>query len=325
MASSFAFAFAFASIQPVAEPAVALAPATEQIADAPLESGTGAPPEPAATAAEPTTADEQEFAALKGFSDPIEPVNRVFFAISQPIDRLIIRPLAMTYKAVVPKPVRDGARNAMSHLREPIVFANDLLQLRPGRAIRTLSRFLINTIFGFGGLFDAAKRKPFNLAHRNNNFGDTLGYYGVGPILYVYLPVLGPTTARDYPSGFFVDGRMGAEVLDKVMHPASGRKLLTGETKTGPVDTVITVVDGLDQRVENDFDLKTILEDSIDPYAALRSSYLQDRAAEIAQLRAKDGQPVAVDAFDDALIDPEAAPASNDSKPAAPPPQSVTP
>ncbi len=103
----------------------------------------------------------------------------------------------MVYKAVVPRPARDGARNAIANVTAPVVFVNDLLQLRPLRALRTLGRFLINSTIGAFGLFDIAQRKPFNLPRRTNSFGNTLGYYGIGPVMYLYLPVLGPTTLRD--------------------------------------------------------------------------------------------------------------------------------
>lgn len=250
--------------------------------------------------------DDIDLAAPKPFPDPLEPVNRISYAISQPIDRLVLRPLAMTYKAVVPKPARDGARNAISNIGEPVVFLNDILQLRPGRALKTLFRFLINSTIGVGGLFDIAKREPFHLKHRSNGFGSTLGYYGVGPIMYLYLPVLGPTTLRD-TSSQYVDPLVSDRLLDKVLYPNSGRKLLKESPQIGTPGTVITVVNGLDQRAENDDDLRRFKEDSVDPYAALRASFMQDRAGEIAGLRAKDGEVPKAEAFDDPLTDPEAA------------------
>lgn len=263
------------------------------------------PPAPSRTAAS-APIDDIDLAAPKAFPDPLEDINRISYAISQPIDRFILRPAAMVYKAVVPKPGRDGARNAIRNISEPVVFVNDLLQLRPLRALRTLGRFLINTAIGVFGLFDIAKRKPFNLPHRSNSFGSTLGYYGVGPILYLYLPVLGPTTLRD-SSAQYVDPLLKDRMLDKALNPNSGRRFFRDSPNLGTAGTVITVVDGLDQRAENDFELRSFKEDSVDPYAALRANFLQDRAGEIAGLRAKDGEAPANDAFADPLVDPEAA------------------
>ncbi len=270
-------------------------PTTEAVIAAPPVS------QPAAAA----SLDDIDLAKPKGFSDPLEGLNRISYAISQPIDRLILRPAAMVYKTVLPKPARDGARNAIRNASQPIVFINDLLQFRPLRALRTLARFVINTAIGVFGLFDIAKRKPFNLPHRNNSFGSTLGYYGIGPVLYLYLPVLGPTTLRD-TSAQFVDPLFRDRLLDKALFPNSGRRLLRDDAQLGTAGTVITVVDGLDQRAENDQELQSFQQDSVDPYAALRASFLQDRAGEIAELKAKDGAPVAVESFEDPLLDPEA-------------------
>ena len=248
--------------------------------------------------------DDIDLAAPKPFPDPLEDLNRISYAISQPIDRLILRPLAMTYQAVVPKPARDGARNAIANVTEPIVFINDMLQLRPDRALRTLARLLINSTIGVLGLFDIARRKPFNLAHRSNGFGNTLGYYGIGPLVYIYLPVLGPTTLRD-TAAQFGDSFIRERVLDKVLYPNSGRRLFRENPNLGTPGTAITIVEGLDLRAENDAELRSIQEDSIDPYAGLRANFLQDRAGEIAALKTQDGVAPASDGLDDPLIDPE--------------------
>ena len=282
----------------------------ESNASAPIEPATAEPAvdlaAPADTSAKPDPAaslDDIDLAAPKAFPDPLEPINRISYAISQPIDQLILRPAAMIYKTVIPKPARDGARNAISNFGEPIVFLNDVLQLRPDRAIRTLGRFLINSILGLGGIFDIAKRKPFHLVHHNNGFSDTLGVMGVGPILYVYLPVLGPTTLRD-SVGSYGDSYFWDRNLHKLIHPNSRSPYFRTQPKLGTSGTIITVIDGLDQRVENDDDLRSFKEDSVDPYAALRASYLQDRAGEIAALRAKDGEAPATEGFSDPLVDP---------------------
>ena len=261
-------------------------------------------PATANTKADPSAPlDDIDLAAPKSFPDPLEAINRISYAISQPIDRFVLRPAAMIYKTVVPKPARDGARNAISNFGEPIVFLNDIVQLRPKRAIRTLGRFLVNSILGLGGLFDIAKRRPFHLVHHNNGFGDTLGYYGIGPLIYVYLPVLGPTTLRDtvgqYGDSYFLDRN-----LHKLIHPNGRSRYFRTQPKLGKSGTILTVVSGLDQRVENDDDLRAITQDSVDPYAALRASYLQDRAGEIAELKAHEGHAPATEGFNDPLVDP---------------------
>jgi len=294
----------------VPEPALPL-PADPPVvpADAAAETASAAPPagepvpetEPAVTDDDPALVD----ARIPGITDPLAPINRVSYAISQPIDRFILRPAAMAYKAVVPHPLRDGARNAIRNLNDPLIVFNDLLQLRPGRAIRSTVRFILNSTLGLGGLFDVAKRKPFHIPHHANSFGDTLGYYGVKPLLYLYLPVLGPNTLRDFGASY-VDSFAHPRLLYKITHPDSDRPVWKTRIDLGKAGIVTTVVGGLDARAQADDDLKRFREDSIDPYAALRAAYLQDRAGEIATLKAKAGATSENSHFDDPLTDPAA-------------------
>jgi ABC-type transporter lipoprotein component MlaA len=112
--------------------------------------------------------------------DPLEGMNRVFFAITQPIDRFILRPVAMVYRAVMPEPVRDGVHNALANIFMPSTLVNDMIQLKPKRAWQTAKRFAINSTIGIGGLVDVAKRKPFNTPAHSNGFSNTLGVAGAG-------------------------------------------------------------------------------------------------------------------------------------------------
>lgn len=228
-------------------------------------------------------------------NDPLEGFNRVSFKVSQAVDKVLIRPAAMAYRAVVPKPLRDGAHNVLSNLDEPLVFLNDFLQLRPDRMVKTLFRFLVNSTLGIAGLFDVAKHKPFNLPHHANSFGDTLGYYGVGPGPYIYVPILGPTTLRD---------AIGSS--EDMIEP----KLIGSPFTRSDYSIATSVVSGLDQRERNDADLKAMLSGAIDPYATFRADFLQDRAGEIAALKARKGEQPTVSGFDDPLTDPLADPAA---------------
>lgn len=219
------------------------------------------------------------------------------------LDRAIFRPVAVGYKAVVPKPVRSGVRNIFNNLLEPIVFLNDLLQLRPKRAIKTFARFLINSTAGVGGLLDLAKDD--GLPRRTNGFGNTLARYGVGPGPYIFLPFFGPSTLRDLTAG----------QVDNLVLPLSiGNPFdrLEFQLPRGGLT-------GLDLRVESDAQLKALLDGAADPYATLRSVYLQDRAAEVAELRGQQPeQPLLTDPLDDPAPD---APAATPEPPAdgAPP------
>ncbi|WP_010215767.1 MlaA family lipoprotein [Sphingomonas sp. PAMC 26621] len=267
--------------------AAAVAPAgATALAPAPV-SETGTPPAGAS--------ERARHHRTKG--DPLEGFNRVMFSINQVFDRILFRPVAMAYKTVVPKVARKGIRHFFSNIGEPLVFANDVLQLKPRRAVQTLGRFVVNTTVGVGGLLDVAKTQDFRLPHRDNSFGDTLGHYGIGPGPYVFLPFFGPTDFRD----------LGAGIAESQTLPFTiGTPFDRAEYRVS--EAVLT---GLDLRVEADGELKALLAGAVDPYATLRSSYLQDRAGRVAATHGKGG--TGAGALSDPLADPLADPASGAS------------
>jgi phospholipid-binding lipoprotein MlaA len=228
--------------------------------------------------------------------DPLEGLNRHLFAGYLFADRTFIRPVAMAYRHVVPKPVRSGLRNFFRNLGEPLVFVNDLLQLKPGRAFKTFERFIINSSLGVGGLIDVAKSPNLGLPHHDNGFGNTLAYYGVGPGPYLFLPIIGPTTFRDLIAG---------QGDDFVLPLAIGNPFdrLEYQIPRG-------VLSGVDDRAESDADFKALLDSAVDPYATLRSVYLQNRAAEIQALHSRSAKGATADPLDDPLGDPAARQAS---------------
>jgi len=217
--------------------------------------------------------------------DPLEGLNRKLFSVHDFLDRILFRPIAMVYKTIVPRPLRIGIRHVFSNLDEPVVFVNDLLQLKPKRAVRTLARFAINSTIGIGGVFDVAKKA--DLPHRPNGFGDTLGRYGVGPGPYLFIPFIGPTDLRD----MFGGSADGALLPIAVGHPFDRKEYTIPRS----------VLTGLDQRVESDADLKALYAGAADRYATLRSVYLQSRAAEIDEIR----HGMATPKLDDPLLDPD--------------------
>lgn len=228
--------------------------------------------------------------------DPLERTNRGFFKTQSSIDRRFFQPVAKAYQRVVPKPVRSGLRNIIRNLTEPIVFVNDLLQLRPGRALKTLGRFAINSTVGLGGAIDVAEK--LDLPYRSNGFGTTLGRWGVGPGPYLYLPLIGPTTLRD-----LLAGQIDALTLPVgVGFPFNRLDYQLSRT----------VVSTIDKRAEAEADLQALLSGAADPYATLRSVYLQSREAAIADAR---GKPLELAPLDDPLLDP-ADPAADSGAPA---------
>jgi phospholipid-binding lipoprotein MlaA len=227
--------------------------------------------------------------------DPFEKFNRHMFGIQQSLDRAILRPAAMGYQHIVPKFIRLGLRHFFSNLGEPVIFANFVLQGKPKSAARTAVRFLINSTIGVGGTIDVAKSKAVELPHRPNGLGDTLGFYGVKPGPYIFLPLVGPSDLRDF-FGNQADGAFLPIVVGKPFYQLE-------------YQIPKAVLTGLDERAEADTDFRALLADALDPYATLRSVYLQDRAGEIAALK---GKPIA-DEFDTPQD-----PAAPGAKPAAP-------
>ena len=234
--------------------------------------------------------------------DPLEGFNRTMFSIHQFLDRIAFRPIAMLYKTVVPKPLRTGIRHVFSNVGEPLVFANDMLQLKPKRAIKTVGRFLVNSTIGIGGVLDVAKTREFNLPHHDNSFGTTLGHYGLGPGPYIFLPLVGPSDFRDFGAGI-AQGQTYAFTIGTPFDRAEYRVS----------EAVLT---GLDLRVESDGALKALLGGAIDPYATRRSAYLQDRAVSIAESHG--AKAAAASALDDPLTDPAADPLVDPAAGAAP-------
>lgn len=233
--------------------------------------------------------------ARKTAGDPYEGLNRPLFDVQQKFDRAIFRPVARGYATIIPKFIRTGLRHLLRHIREPIVFLNDVLQLKPKRAARTLARFAINTTAGIGGLLDVAKTAK--LPYRHNGLGNTLARYGVGPGPYLFIPLVGPTQLRDLFGGG----------VDGLIYPvAIGRPFNRTDYQVSTA-----AVGGLDLRAESDAGFKALLDGAADPYATLRSVYQQDRAAEIAEMN---GTPIAPGGLDDPLVDPEADPASSQSQ-----------
>jgi phospholipid-binding lipoprotein MlaA len=224
--------------------------------------GTTAPPLPEENGAIVVTARPRAVAG-----DPLEAVNVKAFEATQAVDRAAVGPIALGYRHIVPEPARDGLRNALRNLREPVVAINFLLQLKPGKAAETLARLGINSTIGVAGLVDVARRKPFHLPYRPNGFADTFGYYGVKPGAYLFLPLVGPTTVRDLVGGG----------LDRLVLPLAIGRPFNRVTYTIPTG----VIGALQHRINIDDELRELREKAPDPYAALRDAYLRRRQAEI--------------------------------------------
>jgi phospholipid-binding lipoprotein MlaA len=206
-------------------------------------------------------------------SDPMQALNRTSFKAVRSVDKAVTGPLARGYKKTIPSPVRGGVRNALRNLGEPVVVMNYMLQLKPGKSLETLGRLAINSTVGVAGLFDVAKKRPFNLPYHPNGLAYTLGYYGMKPGPYMYLPLIGPTTVRD------LAGRVGDISLLPVV---------VGRPFSNPVFAVpATVIRLVDERAEADDALRENMTGNADPYSATRSKYLIQRQNEIDDLKGR--------------------------------------
>jgi phospholipid-binding lipoprotein MlaA len=192
-------------------------------------------------------------------SDPFEPMNRAFFGIHQVLDHYFIRPAAVAYRRILPKPLRKGIANMISNLGEPSVFVNDVLQGHGKMATYTFTRF------GLLGVFDVAT--PAGLPHHPNDFGISMARYGVAPGPYLFVPLAGPITMRDA-----VGAAAGLAMNPLVFFRYSGDDAIGASKIIGG---------GLEARSDADQDLKTLMATATDPYASLRSFYLQNRQAEV--------------------------------------------
>lgn len=193
-------------------------------------------------------------------SDPLESVNRQVFAFNNTVDRYVARPVAQTYVDVVPRPVRTGIGNFLSNLAYPIVIVNDLLQLKFVQAGRDTGRFLFNTTVGLGGFIDVAS--DIGLTKNNEDFGQTLGYWGVGEGWFLMLPFLGPSSNRD------LIGTVADTFANPVFYLEGPHE---NEARAGLL--VLTAVDtraGL-------LGTERLLAEQFDPYIFLRSAYLERR------------------------------------------------
>jgi phospholipid-binding lipoprotein MlaA len=189
--------------------------------------------------------------------DPWERFNRTSFAINDALDRATLKPAAKAYKKVTPKIVRTGISNFISNLDTISTVVNDVLQGKMRQAGQDSARFLMNTTLGLGGLFDPASAA--GLERNDEDFGQTLGKWGVKSGPYLMLPLLGPSTLRD----------SFARIPDQFTHPVN--YLEDDSTRY-----LIRAVDVLDLRAGL-LDLDAQLEKSYDRYAFVRSAWLQRR------------------------------------------------
>jgi phospholipid-binding lipoprotein MlaA len=212
----------------------------------------------------------------RDYGDPFEHTNRIVFNANSAVDDAVGKPLAEAYRTMFPPFVRDRIRSFIDNLTEPRVLLNDMLQMRVNAAGITLSRFLINSTFGLGGLFDVAGDN--GLPRQTGDFGETLYVWGVGSGPYLVLPLVGPSNVRD-AFGLAVD-----------LYTTPPAHLIPGTT--GLYVTIGTyAVAGIDLRARNIETLDQIKAGAIDYYAQLGSLARQHRDAQLRAARGVADQP----------------------------------
>lgn len=222
--------------------------------------------------------------------DPLQPLNRQIFAVNDALDRAIVRPIAVEYKEKIPSTVRDSYSGFRKNLGEPWNAVNQLIQGRPGRAAKTLGRFTINTVTTLG-FADPASR--LGLETEDENFGTTLGYWGVPSGPYLVLPVFGPSTFRD-GFGLVVDG-----------YARPQRYILEDEEGLYWSEQVLRGIDVRSQLID--------IEGAIqgDKYSSIRDIYLQRKNFIIAEKKGVEAEGMFIDDVSD--DDSTDSPSSNQS------------
>ena len=207
----------------------------------------------------------------KETKDCFEKLNRATFAFNQGLDKTVIKPLAQGYRKL-PEPIQKGTSNAVKNLSNLVTIPNNVLQGDIKSAIINTGRLVVNTTIGILGTIDVANKMGFPKYERED-YGQTLGAWGIGPGCYLVLPVLGPSNLRD-TAGSFVNVLGGDPWYNASTHGnnefLSERLYLTSKA-----------LSGIDFRADNIESFENLEKNSIDFYASVKSLYTQDRENKI--------------------------------------------
>ncbi len=199
-------------------------------------------------------------------ADPLEKLNRFWFNFNDKLYFWVLKPMAIGYKTIIPEPLRVAVDNASYNSKFPVRFVNNVLQLKMVGAGTELASFLINTTIGFGGMFEPAQ-KEFHLKRYKEDFGQTLGFYGMPAVFYICWPVLGPSNLRD-SFGF------AGDVLTNPVYWLVDEPYVTVGSKAGAELNHLSLHLG---------EYEDFKKSALDPYVSMRSAYHQYRENEIKQ------------------------------------------
>lgn len=195
-------------------------------------------------------------------ADPLEPVNRAIFTFNRYADRYVLKPVAQGYDVVVPDAGKTAVNNVLRNLDMPLIFVNSILQGDPENAFSSFWTFMLNSTFGFAGLYDFAGNNT-DLTVRREDFGQSLGKWGVGTGPYLVLPLMGPSNLRD-TAGMFAD--IFADPVN-----------MTVDEDAFTVARI--ALTAINQRYQALGTIEDVYETSLDPYATFRSGFAQRREA----------------------------------------------
>jgi len=214
--------------------------------------------------------------------DPWESYNRAMHQFNSDFDKTLWKPVAQGYRYITPAPVDQGVTNFFNNLRDVTSMLNNLLQFKLSRAVSDAGRIMVNSTVGLLGFVDVASN--LDMPSYKEDFGQTLGYWGVGPGPYFVIPVLGPSDLRDGIS----------LVPDWYSQP-------TAYLKDSDTRWALAILYGIDTRADLLGASKVLEEAALDPYTFTRDAYLQKRRNDV-----HDGNPPPED---DWTLSPEGTPA----------------
>lgn len=194
--------------------------------------------------------------------DPLEPFNRGMYQFNDAVDRAVLKPVATVYRDVLPSPVRTGVTNFFANLQDAWSIVNNALQLKGEAAGNSFMRFGVNTFLGLGGLLDIASE--MQIERQTEDFGQTLGYWGVGAGPYLVLPLMGPSTARDTAA-----------------LPVDAQGNLVSGVNDVSVRNSLTMLNLLNKRSRLLDATKMLDQVALDPYTFTRDAFLQRRLNDV--------------------------------------------
>lgn len=213
-----------------------------------------------------------------GVNDPLESINRQIFGFNEVINQNLLGPVADAYNANLPRLFRVGVSNFLTNLSSPITIVNSLMQGEVTIALNLISRLLVNTTLGMGGIADIVSE--LDGQPRDEDFGQTLGVWGLGEGFYLVLPIFGPSSPRDAVGKFLIDSYF--DPFGIWVNNTNRDAIAYSKQVIGGVDEFAGVVD----------ELRQIRKTSVDYYAAVRSLYRQKRKSEISNGEDLDLPPI---------------------------------